>query len=496
MTENPVEIYLDLSNARHQISRHLYGHFAEHLGWGIYGGFYVGEDSSIPNNNGLRLDVIEALKKLRIPNLRWPGGCFADTYYWKDGIGPLESRPSIVNTWWGGNTESNHFGTHDFLNLCELLGAEPFISANVGSGTVRDLMDWVQYVNFDGESPMSRLRKDNGRDKPWRVRYWGLGNEAWGCGGNMRAEYYADVYRQYATFMTDWSNSTDIFRVASGPQSDDYHWTEVLMRTVPARLMEGIGLHHYSVIDWNNRGPSVNFTEEQYFRTMSAAFRMQELIRRHGSIMDRFDADKKVALFIDEWGGWYEPQAGTNPGFLYQQNTMRDALITATTLNIFNNHSDRVRLANLAQAVNVLQCVLFVKDEVLVRTPTYHVMEMYTPHHDAISVPVELVSPIYKLMDESLPAISVSASVTEEQGALFITLANIDPARAYSIVIRSAREFGSVLGRILLGMQMNDANTFENPSVVFPRDFIEAQMEGGVVRFDIPSGSIISLQIS
>src|SRR3954468_13413788 len=312
-------IVMNADTGRTIISKHIYGHFAEHLGRGIYGGFYVGENNTtIANTNGVRNDIIEALKKMKIPNLRWPGGCFADTYHWKDGIGPKEKRPTIVNTWWGGVTENNSFGTHDFLNMCELLGAEPYLSANVGSGTVQEVAEWIQYTNFGGVSPMSKLRTENGREKPWNVKFWGVGNEAWGCGGNMTAEHYVNVYRQYATFMTDWSNSGKLFRIASGASSDDYNWTEVIMKNVPHNMLEGVALHHYSVIDWSKKGSAKDFSEEQYFTILKRAYQMEELVTKHSTIMDKYDQKKKVALVVDEWGGWYDVEPNTNPGFLYQ----------------------------------------------------------------------------------------------------------------------------------------------------------------------------------
>jgi len=339
------------------INKNIYGHFAEHLGRCIYDGFYVGDtNKNIPNTEGVRNDVIAALKKMKIPVLRWPGGCFADTYHWKDGVGPKGKRPAMVNTWWGGVTEDNSFGTHNFLNMCGQLGAEPYISGNVGSGTVQELSQWLQYVNFDGKSPMSDWRRENGRDKPWHVEYWGLGNEAWGCGGNMTAEYYANVFRRYATFMTNWLKDGKLFRIASGASDADYHWTKVMMRDIPHNLLDAVGMHHYAV-NWNEKSPATKFTEEQYFTSMKSALQMDELITKHAAIMDKYDPQKKVALVVDEWGGWYDVEPGTNPGFLYQQNTMRDAMIAGVTLNIFNNHADRVRMANLAQTINVLQAV-------------------------------------------------------------------------------------------------------------------------------------------
>ena len=276
------------------INKHIYGHFAEHLGRCIYDGFFVGDNSEIPNTDGVRNDIVEALKNLQIPNLRWPGGCFADTYHWKDGIGPLDERPTIVNTWWGGVTEDNSFGTHNFLNMCELLGAEPYLSGNVGSGSVQELADWVQYTNFGGKSPMSDLRVQNGRKEPWKVKYWGMGNEAWGCGGNMTAEYYANEYRKYATFISDWDNTGGVVRIASGASDDDYHWTETVMKNIPAKMLNGVALHHYSVIDWDNKGDAVDFTEKQYFGTMSEALEMEELVTKHAAIMDKYDPSKKL----------------------------------------------------------------------------------------------------------------------------------------------------------------------------------------------------------
>src|SRR5690606_37293329 len=424
------QIIVRASEGETTISRHIYGHFAEHLGRCIYGGFYVGEDNStIPHTKGVRNDVIQALKELKIPNLRWPGGCFADTYHWKDGVGPKDKRPSMINRWWGGVTEDNSFGTHDFLDMCELLGTEPYLAANVGSGTVQELIDWEQYVNVDKGSPMAEWRIENGREKPWNVKYWGVGNETWGCGGNMTAEYYANIYRQYATFLP-----RNTFRIASGANSRDYHWTEVLMRDIPHNMLEGVALHHYSVIDWNNKGSDTEFTEEQYFKTMKAALFMDELVRRHSTIIDKYDPAKRVALVVDEWGGWYNVQPGTNPAFLYQQNTMRDAVLAGATLNIFNNHAERVQMANLAQTVNVLQAVILTDEEKMILTPTYHVMKMYNVHQDAKLLPITVKSNDYTFNGQKLPAISASAS-TDSLGRTHVSLVNVDARNAQEVSI-------------------------------------------------------------
>lgn len=478
------------------INKDIYGHFAEHLGACIYGGFYVGEkNTTIPNSEGVRNDIIEALKLLKVPVLRWPGGCFADTYHWKDGIGPKDKRPTMVNAWWGGVTEDNSFGTHDFLNMCEKIGASPYLAGNIGSGTVQELADWVQYVNFKGVSPMSNLRQQNGREKPWNVQYWGVGNEAWGCGGNMTAEYYANEYRKYATFMTDWSNSGKLFRVASGASSGDYHWTEVVMRDIPHNMLEGVALHHYAVTDWNKKGPSTEFSEAQYMATMKVACQMEDLVTRHSAIMDKYDPAKKVALVVDEWGGWYDVEPGTNPGFLYQQNTMRDAMIAGVTLNIFNNHADRVRMANLAQSINVLQAVILTNKEKIILTPTFHVMEMYNVHQDAALIPLKIESPKYINGKDSLDAVSVSASV-DKNGIAHVSLVNIDPAKTNTVSIDLGKAaYKQVSGRILVSARIQDFNSFDDPAKIKPAIYSSATLKSGNLSVPLPPGSVVVLTL-
>lgn len=472
------------------ISKHIYGHFSEHLGRCIYDGFYVGEKSTIPNTNGVRNDIIAALKDLGIPNLRWPGGCFADTYHWKDGIGPKDQRPTMVNQWWGGVTEDNSFGTHDFLDLCETLGTEPYLAANVGSGTVEEFTDWVQYVNHKGTSPMAELRKKNKRDTPWGVKFWGVGNEMWGCGGNMTPEYYANLFKQYSTFMTDWNNSDKIFRIASGANVADYHWTEVLMRDIPKNLIEGVALHSYSFVEWEKKGSSTKFDEQQYFATMKTALKMEELVRKHSEIMDKYDPKKKIALIVDEWGGWYDVEEGTNPGFLYQQNTMRDAMIAGTTLNIFNNHSDRVRMANLAQTVNVLQAVILTKGDKILLTPTYHVMQLYKVHHDAELLPVKVTSPNYTFGNETLPAISASASAKD--GKIHVSVVNIHATEKITTTINlETLKLKDFTAKIISSPKLQDCNTFENPSKIAPKEFKDFKFKNGSLTVTLPPFSVI-----
>lgn len=492
------KIVLHAAKAKDTINKNIYGHFAEHLGHCIYGGFYVGDNNkNIPNKNGIRLDVIEALKKLKVPVLRWPGGCFADTYHWKDGIGPKNQRPSMLNIWWGNVKEDNSFGTNEFLNMCEVLGAEPYLSGNVGSGTPQELADWIKYTTHPANSsPMPELRAKYGRPNPWKVKFWGLGNEAWGCGGNMTVEYYANVYRQYATFMTDWNNSDGIYRIASGASDDDYHWTEVLMKELPTKMFDALGLHHYAVIDWNKKGSSTDFSETEYFTTMQRAMQMEELVTKHSAIMDKYDPKKKKALAVDEWGGWYEVVEGTNGAFLFQQNTMRDAMIAGTTLNTFNNHCDRVKMANLAQIINVLQAVILTNEEKMIVTPTYHVMEMYNVHQNALMLPLSVISNDYVLGDKKLTAVSASAS-KDKNGTIHISLVNIDANKEQKIDIDLGDlKAKNISGRILNAARLQDYNSFEKPDSITPKAFNNVKMNGTELEVTLPPFSVVVLALN
>jgi alpha-L-arabinofuranosidase len=483
---------LNADQGKLTISKHIYGHFAEHLGNCIYGGIWVGENSPIANVRGIRKDVVAALRQIQIPNLRWPGGCFADTYHWMDGIGPRDKRPSIVNTNWGGVTEDNSFGTHEFMDLCDQLGTEPYITGNVGSGTVREMEQWVQYLTFDGKSPMSDLRRANGRDKPWRVQFWGLGNETWGCGGNMRPEYYADVLRQFQSYLYNFGDNR-LFKIACGASEENYGWTDVLMRETASRI-QGLSLHYYTV-DWANKGSATNFGEREWFKVLKKTLFMNDLIERHSTVMDKYDLRKRVGLIVDEWGTWYNVEPGTNPGFLFQQNTLRDALVAGINLNIFNNHCDRVRMANIAQTINVLQAVILTKDDKMVLTPTYHVFDMYKVHQGATLLPLEVKSADYAFENDKIPAVSISAS-KDNAGRIHITLCNLDPrnANAISISLRGAKP-AKVSGRILTAESMNSCNTFDKPDVVKSIDFSGAKLTEGGLEIQLPSKSVVVLEL-
>ena len=486
--QNTVVVRADKPGAK--IDKAVYGHFAEHLGHCIYGGIYVGDNSTIPNIKGYRTDVVEALKAMKVPLIRWPGGCFADTYHWKDGIGPKKDRPSIINVHWGGVTEDNSFGTHEFLDFCELVGAEPYVCLNVGSGTVREAAEWIEYVTSSNESPMTKLRKQNGREKPWNVKYWSAGNETWGCGGNMRPEYYADIYRQYASYM----RSPGMYKIVSGANGADYNWTEVLMREA-SRMMNGISVHYYTVPkDWNRKGSATDFDEAMWFNTMEKTLKMEELITRHSAVMDKYDPSKKVGLLVDEWGTWYDVEPGTNPGFLYQQNTLRDALVAGINLNIFNNHADRVRMSNIAQMVNVLQAVILTKESEMVLTPTYYVFKMYSVHQDATQIPVDIKCSKYLSGDKSLDAINASASIKD--GVLSITLCNLDPIKGQEVNFDiPGIKTSKIAGKIITGEKMNAFNDFGKKDEVGIADFKNAKVANGQVVATIPPKSVVLLQL-
>lgn len=479
------------------ISREIYGHFAEHLGRCIYEGIWVGPDSPIPNTRGIRNDVVAALKNLNIPVLRWPGGCFADEYHWKDGIGPREQRPAIYNSHWGGVVENNHFGTHEFLDLVELLGCEAFVSLNVGSGTVQEAQQWVEYMTSDAKSPMADLRRAHGRDQPWRVKYVGVGNETWGCGGNMRPEYYADVYKHFNTFIKNYDREHRIQRIAVGPNGDNYAWTEELMASA-TRHMNGLSLHHYTLPSGSWRGPkgsATNFEEDQWFTTMRNTLIMDTLVTKHSAIMDKYDPQKRVGLVVDEWGTWYDVEPGTNPGFLYQQNTVRDAVVAGLNLHIFQKNADRVTMANIAQTINVLQAMILTDKEKMILTPTYHVFEMFKVHQGATSLPLELKTPDYVFGAEKLPMVSASAS-RDAAGKIHLSLVNLHPRDGITVNATLTGVSGSaVTGRLLTGPAMNARNTFEAPDAVKPVPFTGAKLAGGQLTVALPARSVVVLEL-
>ncbi|MHC4117712.1 MAG: alpha-N-arabinofuranosidase [Planctomycetota bacterium] len=491
----PGKLLVHVDRGKDRIAPEIYGHFAEHLGRCVYEGFWVGEDSDVPNVRGIRKDVVEALRKIRVPVLRWPGGCFADEYHWREGIGPRDKRGRMINTHWGRVIDDNSFGTHEFLDLCEMLGCEAYVAGNVGSGTVEEMQDWVEYMTSDSESDMANLRRQNGREKPWRVRYFGVGNENWGCGGNMTAEYYADLYRRFQTYVRSYSGNRTV-KVACGPGGTDLRWTEVVMEKA-ARHMNAITLHYYvrGSGNWTNKGSATEFDEKEWFALMKNTLGVDDIIARNIEIMDRFDRRKRIDLFVDEWGTWWDAEPGTNPGFLYQQNTLRDALSAGIFLNVFNKHCQRVKMANIAQTNNVLQAMILTRGRDMIVTPTYHVFEMFKVHQGATMLPIDLVCHQYKFRSQQIPELVASAS-RDGKGTVHISICNLNPNKDSKLeCLLDGYKPGSVTGRVLTAAKMTDHNTFEEPAVISPAPLSGVELDGDMVISAIPAKSVVVLAI-
>ena len=489
---NAATVTVRADQASFPISRHLYGQFAEHLGHLIYGGIWVGTDSDIPNTRGIRDDVAAALRKLSIPNLRWPGGCFADEYHWRDGVGPRDQRPARINTNWGGVVEPNHFGTHEFLDLCDQIACEPYLSGNVGSGSVEEMHQWIEYLTFAGDTALTRQRKANGREEPWTIKFFGVGNESWGCGGDMTPEYYSDVFRRYGKYCRDYSGN-EIFKIACGANATDYNWTDVVMAKAH-RQMDGLSLHYYTT-DWGKKGSATKFDVAKYFQTLSLATQIDGLLTRHSDLMDKTDPQKRIPLVVDEWGTWYDVEPGTPGGFLYQQNTVRDAMVAGMTLNIFHKHAERVRMANIAQVVNVLQAMILTDGPRMLLTPTYHVFELYKPFQDATNVPTEVSSPHYLVNGPDLDQLSASACKSLD-GTLHLALCNLHHAEPLDVEAKlSGASAGDVSGRIVTGDAINAHNTFDQPDQVVATDFGGLRASGGSVKLTLPPHSVVVLSM-
>ena len=504
-TPDRVTMSIDAGKPGATINRHIFGQFAEHLGFGIYDGIWVGKDSPIPNTRGIRNDVVQALRAIKVPNVRWPGGCFADYYHWRSGIGP--KRAVTLNPDWGGVTEPNTFGTHEFMDFAGQIGAAPFISINLGSGTVQEAADWMEYMTSAQETTLAQERAANGRKEPWQVPILGIGNESWDCGGNMTPEFYVDQMKMHARFARNYHPDQQegdgrMLRIAVGPGGGDARfteWTETVMKAWQNRKwswdIEGISLHNYTVLNWDSKHVSVGFGEKDYAEILRHTLKMDDLIRQHGGIMDRYDPEKKLILAVDEWGGWYAPKPGTNPGFLVQEHTVRDAILAALNINIFARHADRVRIANIAQMINVLQAMIVTDKEKMLLTPTYHVFRMYVPFQDATYVPVNLEAGLWTHGNIALPRVDAIAAKGKD-GKLYVSLTNIDPNRPVQIDASLAGFTArSATAETLTGDKVDSVNSFESPNAVAPKP-LAVSTEGGRLRVTLPpkSVSVVALQ--
>jgi alpha-L-arabinofuranosidase len=479
-----------------KIDKYVYGQFSEHLGAGIYGGVWVGEDSKIPNVRGIRTDVVNALKEIKVPLIRWPGGCFADEYHWRDGIGPRAQRPSRKNNWWGGSPESNAFGTHEFFDFAEQVGADAYVSINVGSGDPTEMREWIEYMTSPGDDTLAQERRKNGRDKPFKVPVIGIGNETWGCGGGMTPEYYSNEYRRFNEFFHKGTDNPAL-RIAVGPSGDDVNWTEVTMKQIGNRRMEGLSLHYYTLPTgkWDKKGASINFDKQGWTDTFAQTLKMEDFIVKHSAVMDKHDPEKKVALYVDEWGTWYDVEPGTNPGHLYQLNTLRDGVLAAVNFNFFHKHADRVKMTAVAQTINVLQAMILTKDDKILLTPTYYAFKMYVPFQDSTSLPLDVKVPTFTSGDKTLPSINASAAKGKD-GKTYIGLANMNPDDEVKLTVDlGTLKATKVSGEVLTAPKMDARNEMGVPATVVPVSYKGGKISGSKLTLSLPAKSVVVVKL-
>lgn len=503
-----ISIDINTSDRGATINKNIYGQFAEHLGRLFYDGIWVGPESGIPNTRGWRNDTLEALQALRVPVVRWPGGCFADEYNWRDGVGPRDQRPVTVNTLWGGVQESNAVGTHEFFDLVELLGAEAYVNGNLATGTPREMAQWMEYMTSESPAGLAKLRRENGRDKPFRVQHFGVGNESWGCGGHMSPRYYTDLYKRYTTMVRPpWNTPTKF--VASGGHGygdaiDDSgltEWTDYLTKNIEPNFLIGfdaVSFHYYthpkgSVMQ--AKGAATGFSEDEWMSTLAATLKMDEFLAANKAVMDKNDPEGKVGLYVDEWGTWYDPEPDTNPAFLSQQNSLRDAVVAALNFNIFHKHADRVQMTNIAQMVNVLQAMILTRGDQMILTPTYHAYKMYVPFQEATSLPTKLRQvPKYKLGKTAIPAVSAS-SARAADGRILLALVNTHPENTLEIIVAlDGKRAQSATGEVLTASEMDAHNTYATPQVVAPKTYNATATEGGLL-LEVPAKSVLVVTI-
>ena len=503
MAAEKVHLSVDASKPGAKIDRNIFGQFAEHLGHGIYEGIWVGQDSAIPNTRGIRNDVVAALRALKVPNVRWPGGCFADEYHWRKGLGPLDKRVVTINSNWGGVTEPNTFGTHEFMDFVDQIGSEAYISVNVGSGTPQEAAEWLEYLTTGQPATLAKERTANGHPAPYKVGFLGIGNESWDCGGNMTVDYYLSQLKIYSRFVRNYNPAQEgkrqMLKIAVGPGDGSTEWTESIMKAYQDRHwswdINGLSIHSYTVVKWPPSFASVGFGEAEYSRILRSTLEMEELVTKQSAVMDKYDPEKKVAMVVDEWGAWYAPLPGTNPGFLVQQNSLRDAILASLNLNIFARHADRVRMANIAQMINVLQAMIITDKEKMVLTPTYHVFKMYLPFQDAIFVPVTFDAGTYTHGDIRLPRLDAIAA-KDASGKLWLEITNLDPEESVEIEAELAGiQVKSAAGEMLTAPEVDSVNSFGAPNAVAPKP-VAVKAQGGrlALKLEPKSVTVVALE--
>jgi alpha-L-arabinofuranosidase len=495
-TASAVTVNVLLDEPIGTINPNVQGHFIEHLGACVYGGCWVGQKSSIKNYKGIRLDVIEALRAIKPPVLRWPGGCFADDYHWKDGIGPKHQRPKTVNLHWGDCVETNEFGTHEFMDLCQVIGAKPYLAGNLGSGSPTELRKWIEYCNYPSGTSLSDQRIENGAPKPFGVEYWGVGNENWGCGGNMSAADYAAEYRRFANYVRAWGG-TEPELVACGPLGNDLNWTrsffEKLYEKGPRDCIRinGFAAHHYCFNRGETGAHALDFDKYGWYSLLTDAQKMEPLIVQQRELMDEYDPIRKIGLIVDEWGSWHRATDGAAE--LWQQNCIRDAMLAALTLDIFNRHADKIQMANIAQTINVLQALILTDGDKLIKTPTYHVYDMYKDHQGGESVRLEIdCNPIHELQQ-------VSGSASVKDSRLSITLTNLSLDSGVEVRLSlpdlTLYQAGELYELSYPQGKVTAHNNFEEPEAVYMvfKEPVEITPEGAC--FELAPASIVRLSL-
>jgi alpha-N-arabinofuranosidase len=513
LADEPGTGSLSLDASGPKIDRNIFGQFAEQLGNGIYGGVWVGQDSAIPNVRGIRIDVVEALRRLKVPNVRWPGGCFADQYNWRNGVGPAGKRRATYNINWGNPLENNQFGTHEFMDFVEQIGSEAYLSVNVGSGSPREAAEWLEYMTSDLPTALARERAANGRTQPYKVKFLGIGNETWECGGKLSPETYVAELNRYLTFVKNLNPAQSgtlprfmrgpdpMLRIAVGPPDTDTEYTEAVMKAFrwsnqTGANFEGLSLHHYtSGPKGTMRDEAAGFAEKDWAHFVNNAYRMDHLIRENAAIMDRYDPDKHVALVVDEWGNWLKPLDGTPPLYIQQQNSIRDAVTATIILNTFVRHADRVRMANIAQMVNVLQSMILTDGPKMVLTPTYHVFRMYVPFQDATALPIAVDAGRYNFDKISLPRVDAIAARNRD-GEVWIALTNLDPGKPARFDLSGlGRAAKRLAGETLTADRIDAINTVDQPGAVVPRSFI-APVRTGQAHLELPPRSVTVVRVA
>jgi alpha-L-arabinofuranosidase len=503
MAAQKVDLTVDVSKAGAKIDRNIFGQFAEHLGHGVYEGIWVGPDSPIPNTRGIRNDVVAALKAIKAPNVRWPGGCFADEYHWRKGIG--SQRPETLNPNWGGVIEPNTFGTHEFMDFLDQIGAEAYLSVNVGSGTPQEAAEWLEYLTTAQPTALAKERAANGHPAPYKIAYLGIGNESWDCGGNMTPDYYLSQLKIYSRFVRNFNPAQQdkqrMLKIAVGPGGGEprfAEWTEAVMKAYQNHQwswdIDGLSLHSYTVVRWPPAFASVGFGEKEYSQILKSTLEMEGLVSKYSAMMDKYDPQKKVALVVDEWGAWYAPLPGSNPGFLVQQNSLRDAILAALNLNIFARHADRVRMANIAQMINVLQAMILTDKEKMVMTPTYYAYKMYVPFQDATFVPVTFNAGVYTQGEITLPRVDAIAA-KDSAGRVWVEITNVDPNQPVEIEVSLVGITPkSAAGETLTAPKVDSVNSFEAPNKVVPRP-ISAKVQGGKLALKLEPKSVTVISV-